>query len=864
MSTYCVRHASGNVMSLYEHFDQSKNKFFQKEIHLYGSRRLGVHNVNVNVYTDTRVYETMLGVTNNQAELFTFERGNKFFELSNHHGNVDTLLQDFGSSANSPNAMNTTGNRFKKIVYDYDLISGKVKAVAYQPGQTDAFYHRYNYDAENRLVDVETSNDKVVWERDARYSYYRHGALARTVLGNNQVQGIDYAYTLQGQLKGINSTSVGDGIFDMGQDGKIGSSNSNIARDAYGISLNYFTGDYKPINNTVIPFANIGVANDLFNSNIKSMVVNIPKLGDPLIYGFKYDQLNRLVAMDAYNGLNNTSNTFTAITINDYKERLSYDANGNIKTYLRNGTGATINLNNYSYTYTAGTNKLASITNSVNAQTKNYAYDPIGNTTTDGMQNMTNAVWNVYGKLQSATNKDGASVTYTYSASGQRISKKVGTKEEWYVKDATGNSMATYSKDPAVNNNDLTATSFYKYGSSLIDVMDAKINVEHPVANNGSYTKERGNDNYILVDGNGNTKATIRDTRTQVPDPANPALVLYYTANVSTATFSSTYGANAKTFNGGFAAANFNGQRKSLEIGNDAQTAEFWEVNNDVGIRLNLDPKPESSFSPYSIFRCNPILNMDPLGDTSIVFGQDGKEIDRNTTQKGMNFYMVDKEKYTALKGKNADAYNKDYNGFEKNMISELGAAKQKGTISAEVTGTAYETGEVYTKGADVKKIQGMAGDGKLTFNIPFDNGKMANLSFEINMGGLGAGLTPNGDYKSSGFKKGYEGNLHPGDYTYSNNDRYGFKVPMLPIDVNVKRTEILYHPTSIQGTEGCTAVKNSKDAYMIRTVFSSVFTIQKSIISTVKITGNGNIMFNVSKDKSYKKSGSYSPPPKK
>jgi hypothetical protein len=71
--------------------------------------------------------------------------------------------------------------------------------------------------------------------------------LARTELGQLKVQGIDYAYTLQGQLKGINSTAVGDGTFDIGQDGKIGGINSLVARDVFGMSLNYFNGDYKTI-----------------------------------------------------------------------------------------------------------------------------------------------------------------------------------------------------------------------------------------------------------------------------------------------------------------------------------------------------------------------------------------------------------------------------------------------------------------------------------------------------------------------------------------------------------------------------------------------------------------------------------------
>lgn len=151
---------------------------------------------------------------------------------------MDTLLQDYGSSTGNPNPMNSTGNRFKKMVYNYDLISGKVNAVSYQPGEADAFYHKYYYDAENRLIDVETSHDKIIWERDARYSYYKHGPLARVMPGQNQVQGLDYAYSLQGWLKGINSTSVGDGIFDMGQDGKTGAANALVGRDAFGFSVN--------------------------------------------------------------------------------------------------------------------------------------------------------------------------------------------------------------------------------------------------------------------------------------------------------------------------------------------------------------------------------------------------------------------------------------------------------------------------------------------------------------------------------------------------------------------------------------------------------------------------------------------------
>ncbi len=57
------------------------------------------------------------------------------------HGNVGELLQDYGSSTNTAtaNSMNAV-ERYKKIAYVYDLISGKVNSVSYQPGRKDQFY----------------------------------------------------------------------------------------------------------------------------------------------------------------------------------------------------------------------------------------------------------------------------------------------------------------------------------------------------------------------------------------------------------------------------------------------------------------------------------------------------------------------------------------------------------------------------------------------------------------------------------------------------------------------------------------------------------------------------------------------------
>jgi hypothetical protein len=108
-------------------------------------------------------------------------------------------------------------NGVKEVLYDYDLVSGKVNMVSYQPVKGDQFFYKYMYDADNRVIRSLSSRDKLVWIEDASYNYYLHGPLARTELGQYKVQGVDYSYTLQGWLKGINSNALSP-QFEMGQD----------------------------------------------------------------------------------------------------------------------------------------------------------------------------------------------------------------------------------------------------------------------------------------------------------------------------------------------------------------------------------------------------------------------------------------------------------------------------------------------------------------------------------------------------------------------------------------------------------------------------------------------------------------------
>ena len=78
-------------------------------------------------------------------------------------GNVYKLIQDY------PNGI--IGD--KTLDYDFDLQSGKVNKVTYQKNAIDQFIHKYRYDAANRLTQVKTSTNGLVWETDAEYKYYR-------------------------------------------------------------------------------------------------------------------------------------------------------------------------------------------------------------------------------------------------------------------------------------------------------------------------------------------------------------------------------------------------------------------------------------------------------------------------------------------------------------------------------------------------------------------------------------------------------------------------------------------------------------------------------------------------------------------
>jgi RHS repeat-associated protein len=592
------------------------------------------------------------------------------------HGNVDTLLQDYGNSTGVTNFMNTTTNRFKRMVYNFDLISGKVNQVSYQPGSTDAYYHKYAYDGENRITDVYTGRDSVMLllfpEREAHYTYYKHGPLARTDLGQLRVQGMDYAYTLQGWLKGINPAM--GGTLANGTDT---TEAFPTAQDAYGFSLHYYKNDYKAIGYTpqatnVLTALTTNAA-PLFNGNIAAMAVNIPKLGGGVkVYNYHYDQLNRLLNMDVFNGLSPTAGTFVPVSTTDYKEQISYDANGNILTYLRNGDAARTAMDNMAYTYKANKNQLDKVVDAAADATaanypnyndiktgqanNNYVYDAIGNLIADSSENIRLTAggikWNVYGKITEINKVDSTTATpnnrsrikrisYTYDAAGNRIGKRV-TKyataivdNTWYTRDASGNVMSVYNYTgdstvaiPIALYGYLQSET-HLYGSSRLGIAS-----QHAVTDSvttlillGGFDPgkktifTRGEKNMEMANHLGNVLVTVSDKKLQ--HTTDNIVVDYYLPDVVTA--NDYYpggmqmpGRKYQATNSVKARYGFNGKENDNEVKGEGNQQDYgMRIYDPRLVRfLSVDPitKQYPELTPYQFASNRPIDGIDRDG----------------------------------------------------------------------------------------------------------------------------------------------------------------------------------------------------------------------------------------------------------
>ncbi|MEO6240311.1 MAG: RHS repeat-associated core domain-containing protein, partial [Bacteroidia bacterium] len=600
------------------------------------------------------------------------------------HGNVKTLLQDNKALATIAPGGALSEQEFKQLNYSYDLISGNVKNVDYQNDSADQMHHRYEYDADNRITQVETSTDAVLWDKDAKYFYYAHGPLARTELGNDEVQGIDYAYTLQGWIKGVNSNTL-DSTRDIGRDADTLLANANrlFGKDVYGYTLNYFDGDYKPIDaankwtTATDRFeANkagsdlLAARNNYFNGNISAMVTTITDTDDvalPQGMAYTYDQLNRLLNAEAYTNINVATNTWSSGSTyaNRYYNAFSYDANGNILGQLRyDQAGNAIDSLKYRYERDANgkmlRNRLYHVNDTVAIirhaddiddegsfsssiatinTANNYGYDAEGRLVRDDQEEIAQIVWTVTGKVKEVIRSIGSSkknLKFDYDAMGMRVAKHIfdssnnWEKSTYYVRDPQGNVMATYDHEVA------SMTISYKlkerdiYGSSRLGMKTDTLEMIGATVDTSNFSHSVGQKFYELANHLGNVLSVVTD-KILPKDWNNDTIVDNYVAEIVSATDYYAFGAPMKGRNftsstGGYRYA-FNGKEKVDEMhGNDGDSYDFGARMYDarLGRWTSIDNfwGKNSEISPYVFAGNMPIVAIDANGDSIYFVGQ--------------------------------------------------------------------------------------------------------------------------------------------------------------------------------------------------------------------------------------------------
>lgn len=411
----------------------------------------------------------------------------------------------------------------------------------YEPDSIDQFIHLYQYDADNRVTDVMTSRDSLYWENDASYEYYDHGPLAREVIGQRQVQGVDYAYTINGWVKAVNSSLGSYKVrtwppTDMGEDGYVHGANVTIGRDAFGYDLNYFNGDYRPIDRNHAIATGLPTT-DLYNGNISGATYAIRTLTPGVIgYTYGYDQLNRMVSMLAFKGIDTTTilnNWVATDSIKDLREKVTYDENGNILTYLRHGNTSVghLGMDSMTYHYNKNTNQLAEVTDVIpstyytvdlhNETSKhNYRYNGIGELASDSIAGIDSIYWTVYNKVKKIVKTNNDSIVFLYDPLGNRLEQRnfphSGTSDTVkYTRDATGNIMAIYDR----KKDTVRLSEFDIYGSKRLGSLDTVLRMQKYITGHGtldsltiSYLERQKQ--YELDNHLGNVLVTVSDGKT--------------------------------------------------------------------------------------------------------------------------------------------------------------------------------------------------------------------------------------------------------------------------------------------------------------------------------------------------------------
>ncbi len=262
------------------------------------------------------------------------------------------------------------------------------------------------YDHMQRLTKTEQEINGANRTTIVQLAYNELGQLKQKTLAG--IETMDYTYNIRGWLSQMNNPD-------------------NMGSNLFALKLLY--NDAAAIG----PLASSGQ----FNGNISGMIWNEKEISSgsyvKKAFGYSYDALNRLTSSDYGEGSNFNSNE------NRYNEYdIIYDLNGNIRNLKRN-SGSLIDNLAYTYENSNTSNRLAKVDDSSNkgigfidVTTTDYSYDDNGNLKKDLNKGISNIAYNFLNLPQTIT-KSGSSLTYYYTATGEKVCKKVGSTNRYYA-----------------------------------------------------------------------------------------------------------------------------------------------------------------------------------------------------------------------------------------------------------------------------------------------------------------------------------------------------------------------------------------------------------------------------------------------
>ena len=411
---------------------------------------------------------------------------------------------EFGRTTFTAQQLLSTGTvdiTYLVVTYQYDY-TGNVTQTGYKVYNTygnlvDEAYHYYTYDADQRLhkayfstwgnvQDLATDDNASI---QATYEYYLHGPIKRVVLGDN-IQGIDYTYTIHGALKSINHPGTNN---DPGGDDN----------DVFGMLLEYYENDYLSAQQPTAYRNSDEGFTPQYNGNIAAMswrtnpVFGVDDSGYKGTYLFDYDTKSQLTAatlasptfQEATYGYNLPNDNPGMVNIS------GYDPNGNILGLARKGLNGA-GLHNFTYHYTTGTNQL----NNVDGHVQQYTYDALGRLTHElGEDDSEKDIsYDVTGKVTMVRDENNDILgRYQYDERGFRIKNTSETADKitWYMRDISGNILMAYSK-----------------AESDVQAVKPKLD-EVPIYGAGKigtlYANDFGSTGYEVTDHLGNVRAVV-------------------------------------------------------------------------------------------------------------------------------------------------------------------------------------------------------------------------------------------------------------------------------------------------------------------------------------------------------------------